>query len=274
MADIRPFQGVRYNPQKISDLAAVICPPYDVISPQLQDELYQNSEYNFVRIEYNRELPQDDSQDNRYFRSATNIEQWLTQDILKMDSVPAFYIHQHFFSFQGKQFKRNTIIARVKLEEWDRKIILPHENIIPRAKSDRLNMLRACQANTSPVLAMYEDSKQVISFTLTAQEIKPSMINIVDNFGERHKIWAVTEHEVIHKIKSVLAAKPLYIADGHHRYDSALTYRREKAAQSCSSTGEEGYNFIMVSLVDFVDPGLLILPPPPVVGNLGRSWPV
>jgi uncharacterized protein (DUF1015 family) len=270
MAEIHPFRGVRYNQNIINDLTAVICPPYDIISPQLQDELYQSSEYNFVRIEYNRELPQDNGEDNRYLRSAANMELWIQEGILQADADPAFYFHQHYFSCQGHQYKRNNILAGVKLEEWDKKIILPHENIIPRAKSDRLNMLWACQADTSPVLAMYEDPRQIISFALTAQMVHPPLINAVDYFGERHKVWAITQTEVIRQIQNVIADQPLYIADGHHRYDSALTYRRERAAQSGAFTGEEGYNMVMTSLVDFADPGLIILPPHRLLRGISR----
>ncbi len=271
MAEIRPFRGVLYNQQVVSDLSTVICPPYDVISPQLQDELYQCSEYNFVRVEYNRELPQDNPQDNRYTRSAANIQRWLRQGVLQKDASPTIYVHQHFFNSQGKSYKRNNIIACVRLEEWEKKIIRPHENIIPRAKSDRLSMLWACQANTSAVLAMYQDPEQTISFALTAQEINSPRINVVDNNGERHKVWAVTQPEVVQQIQSVIAQQPLYIADGHHRYDSALTHRREKAAQSISNTGEEGYNFVMMSLIDFADPGLVILPPHRLLRGMSRG---
>lgn len=271
MAEIRPFRGVRYNQQIISDLSAVICPPYDIITPQLQDELYQCSEYNFVRIEYNRELPQDNAQDNRYTRSAASIARWLEDGIFKFDSRPSFYIHQHSFTCQGRQYKRNNIMACIRLEEWEKKVIRPHENIIPRAKSDRLSLLWACQANTSPILAMFEDPRQIISFALTAQEVHPPLINVVDQFGERHRVWAVTQPEVIRQIQEVIADQPLYIADGHHRYDSALTYCREMVSRSSSYTGEEGYNFALASLVDFADPGLLILPPHRLLRGISRS---
>jgi uncharacterized protein (DUF1015 family) len=194
----------------------------------------------------------------------------MKQGVLKVDTVPAFYIHQHYFSCQGNQYKRNNIIACIKLEEWDKKIIRPHENIIPRAKGDRLSMLWTCQANTSPVLAMFEDPRQVISFALTAQVVQPPLMNVVDYFGERHKVWAITQPEVIQQIQKVIGDQPLYIADGHHRYDSALTYRRERIAQSSAVTGEEGYNFVMTSLVDFTDPGLIILPPHRLLRGISR----
>jgi uncharacterized protein (DUF1015 family) len=271
MTEIRPFRGVRYNPQMVPDLASVLCPPYDIISPQLQEELYRNNEYNFVRIEYNRELPQDNPQDNRYTRSATHIQDWIKKEILKLEVEPAIYIHQHHFTCQGKQYKRDNIIASIRLEEWDRKIVRPHENVMPKPKSDRLNMLWACQANTSPVLSLFEDPQRIVTFLLTAQKINPPLINVVDNSGERHKVWAVTHPETIKQIQQVFFNQPLYIADGHHRYDSALTYRRERIAQSGTSNGEEGYNFVMMSLIDFSDPGLVVLPSHRLVRGISRA---
>ena len=270
MTEIRPFQGVRYNQLKIGNLAGVICPPYDIISPQQQDELYQSHEYNFVRIEYNRELPQDNNQDNRYTRAAANLSSWLKDGILKPDTQACLYLHEHYFSYQKKQCRRRNIIACVRLEEWEKKIILPHENIIPRAKSDRLSMLYNCQANTSPVLSMYEDRQGVISSLLKEQERNAPVIDTLDSNKERHKIWLIDRPENIQKIQQELSAKPIYIADGHHRYDSALTYQREKASQS-STSGEEGFNFVMMSLVDFADPGLVIFPPHRLVRGLSHS---
>jgi uncharacterized protein (DUF1015 family) len=275
MTEIRPFRGVRYNQQKISDLASVICPPYDVITPQLQEELYQTSEYNFVRIEYNRELPQDNPEDNRYTRAAANISEWLQKDILKWEAEPTFYIHQHHFTCLGRQYKRDNIIACIKLEEWDKKIVLPHENVMPKPKSDRLNMLWACQSNTSPVLSLFEDPQRTISFLLTAQMINQPLINVVDNFGERHKVWTITQPDAIKQIQQVFSAQPIYIADGHHRYDSALTYRRERMAQAGAFAGEaegaRGYDFVMMNLVDFADPGLVVLPTHRLVRGISRS---
>jgi uncharacterized protein (DUF1015 family) len=271
MAEIRPFQGIRYNQQVIKDLSKVICPPYDIISQQQQDSLYKLSPYNFVRIEYNRELPQDTGHENRYTRASANLSQWLGKGILQPDTTPAIYLHKHHFSCLGKQRHRDNIIACVRLEEWDKKVIRPHENIIPRAKSDRLSLLYACQANTSPVLAMYEDPQKAILSLLNDQETKPTIIDTTDSSGDRHQLWAITRPEIIQRIKREMAVRPFYIADGHHRYDSALTYKREKAAQSPSNTGEEGFNFVMMSLVDFADPGLAILPPHRLVRGVSRS---
>lgn len=255
MAEIRPFRGVRYNEEKKGDLARLICPPYDIINPHQQDELYRRSEYNFVRIEYNREQPGDTEQENRYSRAAANLFQWLQKGILRFEPEPALYLHEHYFSLSGKQLKRQNIISLVKLEEWDRRVVRPHENIIPRAKSDRMNMLRACRANTSPVLAMYEDPAKIISRLLNTEGENSPFIETAGEKGEYHKVWAFTQPEIIRLIKSELSQRPLYIADGHHRYDSALTYRREQISRIAGASGEGGYNFVMMSLVDLSDPG-------------------
>ncbi|GAI82690.1 unnamed protein product, partial [marine sediment metagenome] len=170
MAEIRPFRGVHYNQRLVTNLSAVICPPYDVIAPQMQQELYRRSEYNFVRVEHNRELPQDTAEDNRYTRSATTLEQWLEQGILRVDEVPAIYLHDHYFTYQGREYKRRGIIARVRLEEWDTMVVRPHEGTLDEPKSDRLSLLWALQANTSPILALFEDQGQRIAPLLATQE--------------------------------------------------------------------------------------------------------
>jgi uncharacterized protein (DUF1015 family) len=271
MAEIRPFRGLRYNQNKINDLAKVLCPPYDVISPELQDELYRTSEFNFVRVEYNRELPQDGPQDNRYTRALSYLTGWLQQGILEAEGSPALYLHLHHFTCQGKSYRRQNILAGVKLEEWETKIVRPHENIIPKAKSDRLSMLYTCKANTSPVLAMYEDPDKVIKAVLEDREKETPVIDFIDSWGEHHQVWAVTQPEAVKVIQKEIAKQPLYIADGHHRYDSALTYKREQAALAKDYTGDEGFNFVMTSLIDFADPGLIILPTHRLVRGVSKT---
>jgi uncharacterized protein (DUF1015 family) len=271
MAEILPFRGIRYNQNKVKDLAKVLCPPYDIISPALQDELYNRSEYNFVHIEYNREMPQDNQRDNRYSRAQASLNGWLGNGVLETESVPALYLHLHHFTCQGKSYKRQNILAGVKLEEWATRSVRPHENIIPKAKSDRLSMLYSCQANTSPVLAMYEDLQNVIKKTLEEQEKNAPVIDFTDAWGERHQVWAVTQPEAIKTIQNEIGKQPLYIADGHHRYDSALSYKRERAAQTPGYTGNEGFNFVMTSLIDFADPGLVILPTHRLVRGVSKT---
>jgi uncharacterized protein (DUF1015 family) len=269
MAEIHPFRGVHYNQELVKDLGSVICPPYDIITPQLQQELYHRNAYNFVQIECGRELPQDTPTENRYTRSAATLEQWLEQGILATDEKSAIYLHDHYFHYGGKEYKRRGIIAAVRLEEWDKMVVRPHEGTLVEHKSDRLSLLWALQANTSPILALFDDQGQQLSSLLSARE--PSQPIISFSNGERHDLWAITEPKIIKKLSTSLARQPLYIADGHHRYESALTYRRERLTCSSSVSGEEGFNFVMMTLVSLYDPGLLILPPHRLLRGLSRA---
>jgi len=271
LADIRPFYGVHYNQLLVNDLAVVVCPPYDIITPQMQSELYHRSEYNFVRLELGRELPQDTALDNKYTRSAATLEQWLKQGVLEVDETPAIYLHDHYFTYQGKEYRRRGIIACVKLEEWDKMVVRPHEGTLTEPKGDRLSLLWALQANTSPVLALFEDRGKHVASLLVAQERGKPVISLSTVNGERHNIWAITEAEVINQICSRLANQPLYIADGHHRYESALAYQRERSACAPVVSGDEGFNFVMMTLVDFADSGLIILPPHRLVRGASKS---
>jgi len=270
MAEIRPFRGVRYNQQLVNDLASVICPPYDVITPQLEQELYHLSEYNFVRLEQGRQLPQDTIRDNKYTRSAATLEQWLKLGVLKVDEAPAVYLHDHYFGYQEKQYRRRGIMVCVRLEEWDRKVIRPHEGTLALPGNDRLSLLWALQANTSPILALYEDQEKIASLLALAEGSQP-IISLSTATGESHHIRAITEPGVISQIGTNLAHKPLYIADGHHRYESALTHQRERQACAASLSGDEGFNFVMMTLVSFAYPGLIILPPHRLVRGISRT---
>ncbi len=270
MAEIHPFRGVRYNQELAKELADIVCPPYDVIAPRLQQELYRRSPYNFVRIEAGRELAQDTNTDNKYTRSAATLEQWLKEGVLTADPAPAIYLHDHYFSYEGKELRRRAVIAGVRLEEWDKRVVRPHEGTLVEHKGDRFSLLWALQANTSPILALFEDRGQrVASLLASAGESQP-IISFSESNGERHEVRAITNPGIINQLAGGLADSPLYIADGHHRYESALAFRRERRAD-VSSTGDEAYDFVMMALVDFADPGVLILPPHRLVGGIPKA---
>jgi uncharacterized protein (DUF1015 family) len=260
LADIRPFHGVHYNTSRVKDLMQVICPPYDIISSQIQQELYQRSDYNFVRVEFGRELPPDKDTDNRYTRAATALKNWLAQGILKTDDRPSLYIDDHHFTYQGISYRRRSLNCLVKLEEWDRMIVRPHEGTLSKPKGDRLNLLWALQADTSPVMALYEDQDQRVSQLLNKSARGKPSLNIRGGEEEGHQVWAITDAAVNEKIRNYLAGQPLYIADGHHRYESALNYRRERRSSLPATADEEPFDFVLMSLVDMADPGLIILP--------------
>ena len=271
MAEIRPFRGVHYNQLLIKDLSTVICSPYDIIAPPLQQELYRRSQYNFIRLEHSRELPQDTVMDNKYTRSAATLGQWLKQGVLEVDKTPAIYLHDHYFTHQGKEYRRRGITVCVRLEEWGKMVVRPHEGTLAEPKNDRVSLLRELKANTSPILALFEDQRQRVSSLLAAQEPKSKpLISSTNANGERHYIWAITESQVVNQIGNSLAEQPLYIADGHHRYESALAYQRERKTGYLLASKDEAFNFVMMTLVDFSDPGLIVLPPHRLVRDISK----
>jgi uncharacterized protein (DUF1015 family) len=271
VADVQPFRGLRYRKSLIKDFASVICPPYDIISPAFHEELHNRSEYNFIRLEDAKTFPQDTPNDNKYTRSAATLQQWLAQRVLIPERRPAIYLHDHYFQHQGKELRRRGIITRIRLEEWETRIVRPHEGILGAARDDRLNLLWALQVNTSPVLAMYEDKRKRLANLLESQEeLRPVMSAIMPD-GERHTMRAITDTDIIKRISAHFADLPLYIADGHHRYTSALTYRREKAATTPYTSPDDTYNFVMMTLVSFTDPGLVILAPHRLIRGIEKS---
>jgi uncharacterized protein (DUF1015 family) len=271
LAEIRPFRGVRYNQELTGELAKIVCPPYDVIDPRLQQELYRRSPYNFVRIEAGRELAQDTNTDNKYTRSAATLAQWLKEGILVTDPAPAVYLHDHYFSYEGKKFRRRAVIAGVRLEEWDKKVVRPHEGTLAEYKGDRFSLLWALETNTSPILALFQDRGGGVAKLLARAGESQPIADFSEADGERHELRAITSPEMINQLAGYLADSRLYVADGHHRYESALSFQRERMACSSPASGNEAFNFVMMALVDFADPGVLILPPHRLVGGIPRA---
>jgi len=257
MAEICPFRGIRYNQGIFKDLDKVICPPYDVIAPERQRIYYEMSDYNAIRLEHGIEQPWDNATDNKYSRAAVTFEQWLKEGVLQVEEQPAFYLHDHYFAYLGEKKKRRGLIARVRLEQWGDGIY-PHEETFSKAKSDRLQLMRACQANFSPLLALYQDSSgEVVKILSETSQDEPVME--LANSDEGHTVWAVTEPKFVQRISELLVAQPLHMADGHHRYETALAYQEERARKLACVNRKEAFNYVMMSLVDFSDPGLVIL---------------
>ena len=258
MAEVCPFCGIRYKKEKVSNLGVVNCPPYDEITPAKQKLYYQKSDYNVIRLE----LPAQPSAGNargrsKYGDAAMTLKSWLEEGVLQADSSPAFYLHDHYFSYDGRR-RRRELIARVKLVPWGEGIC-PHEETSSKAKRDRLQLFRTCQTASSPILALYQGrDKEIAGILLSVSQHDPP-VDLIDS-GERHLIWAITEPQLIRQISGLLSDLPFYVADGHHRYETALAYQRERIEQLSSPTGKEAFNYIMMSLVEFSDPGLVVLP--------------
>ncbi len=257
MADLRPFRGFRYADD---DLAAVVTPPYDVISPQQQAQYYERSEHNIIRLELGRDEPGDDTLDNRYTRAAATFARWRLEGVLQQDAAPALYLYQQQFAANGQQFTRTSIVGRVRLEPWEAGVILPHERTMPKPKDDRLRLLRACTANLSPIMALYDDPKKAVN-KLLAKTLKTApLARCTDDAGEQHALWAITNPATIDKIAAFFAPEKLYIADGHHRYETALAFRDYVAELHRGLAPDDAANFVMMALVATNDPGLVVLP--------------
>jgi uncharacterized protein (DUF1015 family) len=270
LAEVSPFSGVRYNQEIIKDMAEVICPPYDVISPEEQKAYYKKSDYNVIRLEHGIVLPNDTKANNKHTRACSTFNQWLKERVLLIDHVPSFYIHEHCFTYQNIRKRRLGLTACIRLEPWENKTVFPHENTVPGIKSDRLELMRACPANFSPLFGLYEDLGHKVTKLLTVQAGRKPAIDIAEG-GETHKLWVANEPEFVQRVSHFLASKPIYIADGHHRYETALAYRDERKQETKHFKGTEAFNFVMITLVSFSDPGLEVLPVHRLIRNLSTD---
>lgn len=261
MAELRPFTGVRYNPAVVgSDLATVVAPPYDVISPTEQAALYATSPHNIIRIEYGNTSDADTEQDNRYTRAAAALRDWLASGALQQEPSPAFYLIRHAFTLGGKEQSRRELLAAVRLEEWDRRVIRPHELTLAAPKADRLSLMHATSANVSPIYSTYPDADGQIARMLNTVEASPPAVEISGWKGADFRIWVITDEATITGIQKALVESPLYIADGHHRYETALAYQRERRAADPNPAPNAAYNYVMMSLTAGEDSGLRVLP--------------
>ena len=272
MADVRPFTGLRYNHQIVGELTDIVCPPFDTIPPDLQGALYQRNPYNVVRLEAGERLPSDTPQDNRYTRAAALFSDWLEGRVLVQDEEPAFYLVRHTFKLQGIERTRLEIMARVRLEEYERRVVLPHEYTRDEDKRDRLALMEACHANFSPIMCLYRDEDGTLSTVLSHTIDEPPLWDFSDAGSQDYRVWKIDDPGLNTEIMKAMSAKPLYIADGHHRYETALTYRDLMlSGRGGIHRGDEGFNFVMMGLIEFDDPGLMVLPYHRLIGGLDAT---
>lgn len=255
MADVRPFRGLRFDPA-VGDPALAIAPPYDVISPAEQRALYERSTHNVVRVEYGEQSAGDTTSDNRYTRAARDLDAWRRTGVLIRDEMPAVYAYRQEFAWNGRRQTRAHYFATVRLEEWDKGIIKPHEHTLSGPKADRLDLLRATRMQISPVYCLYRPK----SARTAMPEIDGVPLYDFDADSQRHRLSAISAAPDIAAIAAHLADCDVYIADGHHRYETALKYRDECRAAAASWAGDEPENFVLMALTEAADPGLLVLP--------------
>lgn len=259
MAEVRPLRGIRYVEEKVGDIAQVVTPPYDVITEEAQAAYYARSPYNVIRLELGRTTTEDNTLNTVYTRAAATLAEWRLQQVLQEETAPCYYVYQQTFTHNGQQYTRTSLIARVRLEQWGAKVILPHEHTLAKAKDDRLKLLRASAANLSPIMSLYDDPQGRIR-RLLASYAEHAEVHITDEVGEEHRLHPIRDVQQITSIQDFFTQRQLYIADGHHRYETALAYRQEILEQRKELHTEDAANFVLMALIDVDDPGMLVLP--------------
>lgn len=259
MPQITPFAAFRYDLNHVGSLSDVIAPPYDVIDPKLQDELYKKHAANVIRIILNRNEP-GDSGDEKYERAAKFLEQWKSEGVLKQDSEPAYYVYHQEFTIDGVTYNRRGFMARVRIQPFGEGNIYPHEETHPKAKVDRLKLTKATKQNNSQIFGLYPDPENSIIQLLDDATNGLDSVEATDHLGVKHVLWAVTDEAVNAKVSELMKDKPMFVADGHHRYETAANYRQELLQENGSLPSDHPANFVMTMLVGMSDPGMIVLP--------------
>jgi len=259
MPDIQAFHGVRYDLGHVGSLSDVIAPPYDVIDSALQDALYKKHPANVIRLELNRTEPGDANEDTKYARAAKFFRDWRSEGLLFTEAQPALYLYHQEFEYAGQIFCRRGYMARVRLEPFGEGKIFPHEETHSGPKLDRLKLTRACRANLSQIFGCYPDPDNEVQRVLERKSSQQPPLTATDHLGVTHRLWPVADIETISTVTGLMGGKPVFIADGHHRYETALNYRAELAKQGPLDANHPA-NFVLMMLVGMDDPGLIVLP--------------
>ncbi|HEY7127620.1 MAG TPA: DUF1015 domain-containing protein [Ktedonobacterales bacterium] len=260
MAEIRPFSGIQYASEFRSRLAELVTPPYDVISPEQQNTYYQRDPNNIIRLELGRDEPGDDRLNNRYTRAAAAFAEWRMQGIMRQESQPVMYLYRQGFPHDGRTLWRTSLLTAVRLEPWEAGVVLPHEHTMSKPKDDRLKLLRACAANLSPLMSLYEDPQGQLSQLLVRLADQQPEVQFTDDAHEQHWLLAIRDSATLKELQAFFATRKLFMADGHHRYETALAYRDEIREMRKELHPDDAANFVLMSLSAFEDPGLVILP--------------
>ncbi len=272
MVDTKPFRGILYSKDKIDDFASVTAPPYDVISPSEQHDLYNRHDYNIIRLILGKEQKGDNVRNNKYTRAADTFNHWLSNGILLQDQVPAIYVYQHEYKLKtGSKKCRIGFIALVKLEPLDHGHIRPHEKTLSQPKKDRFSLAMSTHASFDQIFGIYSDPKNQIQPLLQEQTKAIPEVELIDDENVIHRVWKVTDPSTIEQIRQILRDKTLYIADGHHRYETALRLQKRMKRSSEDYTGAESFNYTPMMLVDMNSEELTVLPVHRVLKNLKKD---
>lgn len=263
MAVIIPFKGLRYNLEKVT-LNDVVTPPYDVIDPAAQEAFYEKNPYNIIRLELGKKFADDNESNNRYTRAAETLNKWIAEKILLNDGQPSLYLYEQEFEARGEKKVRSGFIAGVQAEDYSKGDVLPHEETLPKHKADRLELMLTTEANFSPIFGLYADKEHAVENILNqAKGNNPPDEEAVDANGVINRLWVISDPEAVNSVVNLMRDKKIFIADGHHRYETSVNFGKEMAAK-----GKEGYNYLMVALVNLYNEGLVVFPTHRLVNNV------
>ncbi len=270
MADVRPFRAIRYRTDAFNaPLEAVVAPPYDVIDDVEQSALYARHPKNVVRLDLNEIKPTDDAENNRYTRARRHLMDWLAEGVLGIDENPAIYAHtQTFVDESGKEITRRGFLARIRLAEYSEGIVLPHERTLRGPKEDRLALMKAAECNLSPVFLLYEDAESKIDAALEAKQNASETVTANTADGIQHTLWPVFDADVQRVLADHLSKQSVLIADGHHRYETALAYRDWRRSVAEEPHPDAPYDFVLAFFVNAKDPDLAVYPTHRVVHDV------
>jgi uncharacterized protein (DUF1015 family) len=260
MAEIRPFRGMRYNQEAIGDLSLVVAPIYDVIDDAARDAYYNKHPYNVIRLILNRPKANDKNSEQPYIRAAEFMDRWLAQRILIQDPVPGIYLYRERYLLESEYKECTGIIARVRLVDFTEGIILPHEDIMPKPFEDRMKLLAHTRANLSTVYTLYSDPAEKLKEPILAEMDRFPLAQFQTADGVAQDLWGVTEEKFVKKIVKFFEKRNLYIADGHHRYQTAFEYSRRLRESGEITDDDDPRNFLMIMIVEMENPGLSVLP--------------
>lgn len=269
MAKIMPFRGTRYSPDRVGDLSRAVTLPYDRITPELQKRYYALSDYNICRVIKGKALDGDNGA-NVYTRAGDCWRQWIADGIVTEDSQPAIYAYYQVFTVDGTEYTRRGMCAMVELQDYGEGGVKPHERTLDAPKQDRFKLLTHTDTHFGQVFQLYpDDDNEVAGILAPFCEGDPDIdVEVAEEPGVRHKLWAVTNTEAIAAVQAAMADKMLFIADGHHRYETALNYRNHQLKEYAG--GPDGHNprYAMMTMVGMSDPGLVVLPTHRVLHSL------
>ena len=260
MAIIKPFAGLFYNKKIIENIGDVTAPPYDVISQKEQKELYLKHKFNIVRLILGKEYKSDNEKNNRYIRARELYEKWQKYNILCKDEIPSFYYYTQEYSISGKILERKGFIALLKIADFNEKVVFPHEKTLSKPFEDRVNLIRECKANFSPIFMLYSDKKDSINELFNPFLKKNAFFDVINKENIRHKLWKISDGNVISYIKKTFRNKSLIIADGHHRYSASIRVRNYIREKISKTNSENPFDYVMVYLSCLEDKGLSVLP--------------